>query len=181
MTVSPGTVVSDLERTLQPDNTSNPPAAITPAAPPPPSMSVAEAESRRQEMLNDPSWWQRWNGGDIEANHEFKAVTQVIADANRPREPSAPDSPEGLTDWALSIAPGLTEAHLDELRNPQPISPELRRQAVQWKRDHIGDLEHPGDPEFVRAYLSGNSAARKQVLHVNTLLALRVRDEPQKP
>ena len=177
MTVSPGTIVTDLERTLQPDVTPNPPAA--PAAPLLPNMSVAEAESRRQEMLNDPSWWQRWNRGDIDANHEFKAVTQVIADANRPREPSAPGSPEGLTDWALSIAPGLTEAHLDELRNPQPISPELRRQAVQWKRDHIGDLEHPGDPEFVRAYLSGNSAAQKQVLQVNTLLALPVRDPQQ--
>ncbi len=65
MTVSPGTVVTDLERTLQPDDTTAAPALQggpnrnLPVADTAPSMSHAEAVSRRDTLISDAAFRER--------------------------------------------------------------------------------------------------------------------------
>ena len=180
MTYSPGTIVSDLStigvKTPEgetPDNEAN----KTPDPPAPgsegpvvdtPTMSHAEAVSRRDALISDATFREKLLAGDVDSKHEWDAVVRGLAYGKVP-EPAAPDSPEGLTDWALSIVPDLTEVHLEEIRTSRPISPDVRRRAEQWKAVHFRD------PAFVQAYFDGDPEVARQIFHLNTVLSLPVR------
>jgi hypothetical protein len=173
MTVSPGTVVTDLSRApndttaeLRGGDGPNRNLPIVDTAPPP--MSHAEAVSRRDAMISDPATRDRIMQGHVETLAEWNRVIQGLAYGKVP-EPSAPDSVEGLIEFACGIVPDLTEAHLDELRSSRPIDPVTRRRAEQWKEVHFRD------PVFVQSYFDGDPEVARQVFHLNTLLSLPVR------
>jgi hypothetical protein len=128
--------------------------------PPPPSMSHAEAVSRRDALISDPAFREKLLAGDVDSKQEWDRVIQ-----------SAPDSVEGLIDWAYSIVPELTEAHVAEIRNRQPVSSEIRRRAEQWFE------RHRRDATFVAEYFSENPEIMRQIFHYNTIMALPVRDQ----
>jgi hypothetical protein len=152
-----------------PDLDVYPEKPLSPVAPAP-TMSWAEAESRKAEYFGNREWVNKYMSGDVEARAQYDAVVQALAYGKVP-EPAAPDSVDGLIEWAYSIVPELSEAHIAEIRNRQPVSPAIRRRAEQWKEVHFRD------PVFVAAYFDNDPEIRRQIFHLNTVLSLPVRDQ----
>jgi hypothetical protein len=145
------------------------PWSPTPALP---EMTYAEAANRRDELYgNTPAaqeWRDRYFSGSVEAKAEMDRIVRALTPA--PPQPSAPDSVDGLIEWAYSIVPGLSEAHIAEIRDRQPVSPEIRRRAEQWFE------RQRRDQAFVTEYFNENPEIVRQVFHYNTIMALPVRD-----
>lgn len=163
--------MADLAEAARNDLDVHPTAPYSPTVPTP-TMSHAEAVSRRDAMISDPAFREKLLAGDVASKQEWNRVIEGLAYGRVP-EPAAPDSVEGLVDWAYGIVPELTEAHIAEIRNRQPVSPEIRRRAEQWFE------RHRRDETFVAEYFNQNPEIVRQIFHYNTIMALPVRDPQQ--
>lgn len=151
-----------------------PDKSFSPVAPVP-TMSYAEAESRKTEYFGNQEWVNKYMSGDIEARQQYQAVVEALAYGKTP-EAAAPDSVDGLVEWAGSIAGDLSDAVVQyHLRERGPVSPREVKLAQQRKAARMAD------PDYRQLYIDGNADVRQEMLLLNIILSSPVRDDPSNP
>lgn len=142
-----------------------------PASPDTPApMGYVEASARRDEMINDPAIRDKIMSGDIQTNVEWQRVMAGLAQGQAP-QPAAPDSIEGLVNWAQeisggSLSPELVDYHLVK---GTPVSPQERQMAEARKSAKLRD------PGFRKRYMDGDSDARREILLCDVIISSRIR------
>jgi hypothetical protein len=147
------------------------PAPITPAADPaaPPAMSLAEATSRRDEMINDPAFRERYLNGEVAAAAEMAKVTAALVTPEvKPGDESMDTQIAGLRSH-FEFSP---EVEL-QVRSDMPVTSVERERALAMR----ANLHR--DPAWRQRYLDGGVEERKQSFLISVILASKVRDPAQ--
>jgi hypothetical protein len=147
------------------------PAPATPATDPAaqPAMSVAEATSRRDEMINDPAFRDRYLNGDAEAAKEMARVTAALATPEvKPGDASMDAQVAGLR-AITKISPELET----QIRERPPITP-AEREATLALKDNLYR-----DQAWVARFHAGDTEAIRQAFLISVNLSSPVRDPVQ--
>jgi hypothetical protein len=138
-----------------------------PVVPAPPPMSYAAAESRKQEMLNDPETRNKIMAGDVTANAEWKRVIEGLS-----RQPELPASPRDEAAAHLQQTSGFTLApeHLQEIIENRPVTPDEARMARGRFEARIQD------PDWRAKYSRGDLEAKKEMALIQSVLSRPIKD-----
>jgi hypothetical protein len=130
-------------------------------------MSYAEAESRKAEMINDAETRNKIMAGDVATTAVWNRVVEALS-----RQPELPATPQEQAAAHLQESSGytLSEAHLQEIIDRRPVTPDEYRMAR-------GRFEaRCADPEW-RAKLNRNDLETKRELAlIQSILSRPIRD-----
>jgi hypothetical protein len=153
-------------------------------APPDKPSTAAEAKARLDHLVRDGEWSKKLDAGDADTHKEFHALTALAADL----------PPADRLDAALrgEVNPGLIEttdadnplttrklaSTVEELREVG-LSDDAIREAIHGGSNTaaihraVGELKAKlfGDQEWVKKYLAGGAAERKQATLIAIILS----------
>jgi hypothetical protein len=149
-----------------------------PGAPPAPPANAAEASTRLGTLTADKEWTEKLLAGDAAAAREFHDLSTMVATGDKVDAAIAgirPDIQDGIipdssavlmTNVAATLrANGISDDAIRQVLTGQKVSKQERGLVETWKGQRMRD------PEWVKAYLSGDPQAAKDMTLANIVMS----------
>jgi hypothetical protein len=162
---------------------------ITPAAPAPgvpapaPSPNpVADAITRRDALIADQKWGEKYRAGDLAAKAEMAALNSTISNSTTAdrvdnvingtttggeiefTSPERPLTTSNIRSAAEQFIPALGAEAFKDVMLGNSVTAERKAEAANLKKQVMSDRE------WVRAYREGSEAHRQQMTRINAIL-----------
>jgi hypothetical protein len=161
--------------------TSAMPAPGAPAAAPSPN-PVADAIAKRDALIADQKWGEKYRAGNLAAKQEMASLQAVITNSSTAdrvdnvirgtatggaieiTSPERPLTTSNIRSAAEQFVPALGPEAFKDVMLGNSVTAERKAEAANLKKQVMSDRE------WVRAYREGSEAHRQQMTRINAIL-----------
>jgi hypothetical protein len=158
------------------------PASGAPAAAPSPN-PVADAITRRNALIADQKWGEKYRAGDLAAKQEMAVLNSTIRNSSTAdrvdnvirgtatggtieiTSPERPLTTSNIRSAAEQFIPALGSEAFKDVMLGNSVGAEKKAEATNLKKQLMTDRE------WLRAYREGSVAHREQMTRINAVLA----------
>jgi hypothetical protein len=152
--------------------------------------NATEARARLDHLTADKAWSERYLKGGVAENREFKALTQMVADAKPGDRLEAVLAGQRHNNTMVETVSGdeLSTSKLavavDGLREAGVADPDVLRQAINGfpvSRAEVAatqqlKAQRLGDAAWLQRYLGGGTVERREMTLINIILTSTIAD-----